>query len=70
MDELLYISEALKEGLKNKTSIPKTSFDLWFGDLMLTALTESKATFSTPTKVREKILSTKYKDTIRAVFLK
>ena len=69
MDELLYISEALKEGLKNKTSIPKTSFDLWFGDLMLTALTESKATFSTPTKVREKILSTKYKDTIKSCLL-
>ena len=65
MDELLNISEALKEELKTRTGAAKTSFDLWFGDLNLTSLTEDKAIFSTPTKLRKKILSTRYLGVIK-----
>ncbi len=65
MDELLTISESLKEELKIRTSASKTSFDLWFGDLLLTDLTEDKAIFSTPTKTRKKILSTRYINVIK-----
>lgn len=65
MDELFNISEALKEVLKIKTGTAKTSFDLWFGDLNLTSLTEDKAIFSTPTKLRKKILSTRYMSVIK-----
>ena len=60
MDELLNISTAMKEELKVKTGSPQSSFDLWFGDFNLTSLTEDKAVFSTPTKLRRQILSTRY----------
>lgn len=60
MDELLNISLAVKEELKAKTDSPQSSFDLWFGDFNLTSLSESVAVFSTPTKLRRQILSTRY----------
>ena len=65
MDELFEISVAIKESLKEKTGIPQSSFDLWFGDFNLTSLTDSKAVFSTPTKLRRNILSTRYIDVIK-----
>ena len=65
MDELFEISVAIKEALKEKTGIPQSSFDLWFGDFNLTSLTDSKAVFSTPTKLRRNILSTRYIDVIK-----
>ena len=60
MNELLEISAAMKEILKLKNSLPESSFDLWFGDFNLTSLDESRAVFSTPTKLRRQILSTRY----------
>ena len=60
MDELSSISEELKAILRTKTCLPETSFNLWFGELTLTSLTEDKAVFSTPTSLRKKILLTKY----------
>ena len=60
MDELLNISMAVKEELKAKTGTPQSSFDLWFGDFNLTSLNENVAVFSTPTKLRKQILSTRY----------
>ncbi len=60
MDELLNISMAMKEELKAKTGSPQSSFDLWFGDFNLTSLNENTAVFSTPTKLRKQILSTRY----------
>ena len=60
MDELSNISTALRELLAEKLTSAKSSLDLWFGDFNLTQLTEDKAVFSTPTKLRKKILSTKY----------
>lgn len=60
MDELLMISSAMKDILREKIGTPHSSFELWFGDFNLTSLDESRATFSTPTKVRRQILSTRY----------
>ena len=65
MDELLNISMALKEELRIKTGSPQSSFDLWFGDFNLTSLDESRAVFSTPTKLRKQILSTRYINIIK-----
>ncbi len=60
MNELLEISLAMKEALRVKIGSPQSSFDLWFGDFNLTSLDESRAVFSTPTKLRRQILSTRY----------
>ena len=65
MNELLEISLAMKETLKEKIGSPQSSFDLWFGDFNLTFLDECRAVFSTPTKLRKQILSTKYIDLIK-----
>ena len=71
MNELLEISTAIKEELKAKIGSPQSSFDLWFGDFNLTSLDENRAVFSTPTKLRKQILSTRYlqliKDTVADV---
>ena len=60
MNELYEISMAMKEELRARLGSPQSSFDLWFGDFNLTSLDESKAVFSTPTKLRKQILSTRY----------
>lgn len=60
MNELLEISMAMKEVLKAKNNLPQSSFDLWFGDFNLTSLDDRRAVFSTPTKLRKQILSTRY----------
>ncbi len=65
MDDLLEISLAMKESLRALVGSPQSSFDLWFGDFNLTSLDESKAVFSTPTKLRKQILSTRYINVIK-----
>lgn len=65
MDELSNISEALRELLREKTSLAQSSYNLWFGDLAVTALTEDTATLFTPTKLRKDILSTRYDSVIK-----
>ena len=67
MNELFEISVAMKEALRAKLGSPQSSFDLWFGDFNLTSLDESKAVFSTPTKLRRQILSTRYISLIKEV---
>ena len=60
MNELFEISMAMKEELRARLSSPQSTFDLWFGDFNLTSLDESRAVFSTPTKLRKQILSARY----------
>ncbi len=67
MNELLEISMAMKEELRARLGSPQTSFELWFGEFNLTSLDESRAVFSTPTKLRKQILSTRYISLIREV---
>lgn len=67
MNELLEISMAMKEELRVRLGSPQSSFELWFGEFNLTSLDESRAVFSTPTKLRKQILSTRYISLIREV---
>ena len=60
MDDFSSILEPLREKLKEKTGASKTTFDLWFGDLNITSFTEDMVVFSTPTKLKKKILSSRY----------
>ena len=65
MDELSGISEALRELIRERTSLAQSSYNLWFGDLTVTSLTEDTARLSTPTKLRRDILSTRYYSTVK-----
>lgn len=65
MDELSNITLALKDELKSKIGVAESTFNLWFGDLLLTDLNESVATFSTPTRIRKQILSTRFAGPIK-----
>ena len=58
---------AMKEELRVRLGSPQSSFELWFGEFNLTSLDESRAVFSTPTKLRRQILSTRYISLIREV---
>ncbi len=64
MDDLSSITAAVKEEIKERKTLPESSFNLWFGDFNLISLTEDKAVFSTPYNLRRKILSTKHIDVI------
>lgn len=64
MDEFQGILDAFLPILQNKLSYTQSIFDLWFADLRLLELTEDHAHFVTSTKLRKKILSTKYYDVI------
>ena len=66
MDELSGLSEVLREQLQSKIGAAQSTFDLWFGDFNLTELSEDRAVFSTPTKLRKRILSAKYIDVIKS----
>ncbi len=65
MDEMQAITEVLLPAIKNKLSYTQSIFDLWFGDMRLTELTDKTAYFRTSTPLRKKILLTKYADVIR-----
>ena len=55
LDEIVEIMlEEIRENFKSP------SFNVWFGDFKLIQLDEQKAVFSTPSKLRQKFLCTKY----------
>ena len=62
MNDLNSIVEIMLGEIKNNFKSP--SFNVWFGDFMLTHLDEKKAVFSTPSNLRQKFLSSKYKPLI------
>ena len=62
MNELNEIVTLMLEEIGEKFKSP--SFKIWFGGFKLISLTEEMATFSTPTNLRRKFLSTKYKSMI------
>ena len=61
-DELSEIVNIMLEDIGEKFKNP--SFKIWFGGFQLVSLTEDLAVFTTPTKLRQKFLSTKYKPMI------
>ncbi len=71
MDELSSIAAFLKDEIRARTGSAQSTFDIWFGDLSLTSLSEDKVVLTTSTNLRKRILSTKYldilKDSVEAV---
>lgn len=61
MSELKDITALVLDIIEEKLP-SKTIFNLWFGNLELLSLSDEKAVFLTPTPLRKKIISTKYKD--------
>ena len=64
MDDLQCIVEAMLPIIEEKFNSAPSTFKLWFGDFVLSSLDEQEAVFLTPTELRKKILSTKYKSII------
>ncbi len=60
MDELSAIMSAILAEVQAKVSTAPSIFKLWFGDLELISFSETGATFCTATKLKKKILLTKY----------
>ena len=64
MDELLSYSNLILSLLEEKMKDSPSVFKLWFEDFKLASLTDDKAVFTAPTKIRKNILSTKYQKLI------
>ena len=60
MDELSAIMTAILTEVEKKVSTAPSIFKLWFGDLELISFSETGATFCTGTKLKKKILLSKY----------
>ena len=67
MDELNSIMDALKPELESRVGAAPSIFNLWFGEIKLISLTDTKAVFTTPTPLKKKILITKYLNLIETV---
>ncbi|MBQ7386644.1 MAG: chromosomal replication initiator protein DnaA [Clostridia bacterium] len=65
MDELHGITEAILPVIEKKIGAAPSIFNLWFGEFKLYSLTDTKAVFTTPTKLKKKILLTKYINVIK-----
>ena len=63
-EELSEILHQMLPILQKKLNYTDAVFNLWFSDLTLPVLTDMNAIFLTSTKLRKKILSTKYKKEI------
>lgn len=64
MDEILDITTALLPKINERLNFAPTVFNLWFGDIKLRDLSGTTAYFTTPSKLKKGILSTKYKDVV------
>ena len=64
MDEILDITTALLPKINERLNFAPTVFNLWFGEMKLRNLTDTTAYFTTPSKLKKGILSTKYKDVV------
>ncbi len=60
MDDLQSIVDAMLPLLDKKLNIPKSSFNLWFGNFGLVTLNEERAVFSTINNLRKGIIEKKY----------
>lgn len=63
MNDLNDFLDLILENIRENFNNP--SFSIWFGDFKFVDLTEKKATFTTPSSLRRKFLSTKYMPLIR-----
>lgn len=64
-EELNEISEIMLEEIGDIfKSMKNPSFKIWFGGFALVSLSEEKATFTTPSNLRQRFLATKYREMI------
>ncbi len=66
-EEFSNITEAMLPILKDYLGLSDVSYNLWFSGFSLVSLSEETAIFCTPTKMRQKILTQKYKNAIWTV---
>ena len=70
-DDFLSITDSMLPVLKENLGLSEVSYNLWFSGFLMTSLTEEKAVFKTPTKMRQKIITQKYlgaiKDTLSEI---
>ncbi len=59
-DDLSSITEVFLASVKEKTNLAETTYNLWFADVKLQSLDETKATLYTPSPLKSKIISQKY----------
>ena len=64
MNELKDITALVLADMEDKLP-SKTIFNLWFGTFELISLTEEKATFLSPTKLRRDVIRSKYSDLLK-----
>ncbi len=60
-EELDEILAFVLDEIKTRCKLSDISFNLWFEDFKLISLDDEKATFSTPTNLKKKILNSKYR---------
>ena len=63
--DLESILSIVLDGLRENYNFNSTTYNLWFADLKLISLDECRATFTTPSNVRQRILSTKFYSQIK-----
>lgn len=66
MDELSGILDDLLENINKRLNTAQSSFKLWFGDLRLVALDDTRATFTTSSNLKRGILLSKYLGVIKS----
>ncbi len=59
-DDFSSITEAMLPILKETLGLSEISYNLWFANLKLISLSEEKAVFQTPTKMKQDVLSRKF----------
>ena len=65
MDELKNIMDLVFPIIQEKLGFTDSVFAVWFSELTLTELTDTEAVFTTPSKLKKKILTTKYADVVK-----
>ena len=65
MDELQTIMESTFPIIQKKLNYTDSVFAVWFSELTLVELTEEEAVFSTKSKLKQKILTTKYSQVVK-----
>ena len=65
MDELKNIMDAVCPIIQKRLNYTDSVFAVWFSELVLAELTEENAIFHTKSKLKQKILTTKYATVVR-----
>ena len=67
LDDLMGIVNSILPALKERLSLSNVSFNLWFEKFSLLSLDEEKAVFTTPSKMKCRIINQKYIEAVKSV---